>query len=105
MSQMLIVILDDLKALPKLLAAWWQAGVPGATIVPSAGAFRTTTWLSKVGLGALDRLFEADEVRRRTVLAVIEDDGLLETAIAEAERAVGSFDLPNTGRLVVLPVA
>lgn len=105
MSQLLIVILDDLKALPRLLTAWRQAGVPGATIVPSAGAYRTTTWLSKVGLGALDRLFEADEVRRRTVLAVIEDEALLEIAIAEAERAVGSFDLPNTGLLVVLPVA
>ncbi len=104
MSQMLIVILDDLKALPKLLAAWRQASVPGATIVPSAGAYRTTTWLSKVGLGALDRLFEADEVRRRTVLTVIEDEALLEIAIAEAERAVGSFDLPNTGLLIVLPV-
>ena len=104
MSQMLIVILDDLKALPKLLAAWRQAGVPGATIVPSAGAYRTTTWLSKVGLGALDRLFEADEVRRRTVLAVIVDVALLEVAIAEAERVVGSFDRPNTGLLMVLPV-
>lgn len=104
MSHMLIVILDDVKALPKLLTAWRQAGVPGATIMPSAGAYRTTTWLSKVGLGALDRLFEADEVRRRTVLAVIEDEALLEVAIAEAERAVGSFDLPNTGLLVVLPV-
>ncbi len=104
MSQMLIVILDDLKALPKLLAAWRQAGVPGATIVPSAGAYRTTTWLSKVGLGALDRLFEADEVRRRTLLTVIEDEALLEVAIAEAERAVGSFDRPNTGLLMVLPV-
>jgi hypothetical protein len=29
---------------------------------------------------------------------------LLEVAIAEAERAVGSFDLPNTGLLMVLPV-
>lgn len=104
MSQLLIVILDDLKALPRLLAAWRQAGVPGATIVPSAGAYRTTTWLSKVGLGALDRLFEADEVRRRTLLALIEDEALLEVAIAEAERAVGSFDLPNTGLLMVLPV-
>jgi CBS domain-containing protein len=55
-------------------------------------------------LGALDRLFEADEVRRRTLLTVIEDEALLEVAIAEAERAVGSFDLPNTGLLMVLPV-
>lgn len=104
MLNLLIVILDDMTALPPLLAAWQAVGVPGVTILQSAGAHRTQTWLRRVGLGAVDRLFDSDEVRRRTLLAAIEDDGLLERAIAEADRLVGGFDRPDSGLLLVLPV-
>jgi CBS domain-containing protein len=105
MSHLLIVILDDLKYLPKLLNAWRAAGVPGVTILQSAGAHRTRHWLSQVGLGALDRLFDTDDGPRRTLLAAIDDDDLLDRAVAEAEHVVGGFDRPHTGLLMVLPVA
>jgi CBS domain-containing protein len=70
----------------------------------SVGGHRTSTWLSKVGLGAIDRIFETREIQRKTLLTVIEDDVLLVQAIAEAERVVGGFDRPNSGVLLVLPV-
>ena len=105
MIYLLIVILDDLRLMPDLLRTWKEIGVPGATILESAGSYRASTWLSRVGLGALDRLFEAEEVRRRTLLVAIESDELLAQAIAEAERVVGGFDRPDSGLLLVLPVA
>jgi CBS domain-containing protein len=105
MIHLLTVILDDLERMPALLQAWQAIGLPGVTILESAGAYRTTTWLGRVGLGALDRLFEAEEVRRRTLLVAVDDDALLEQAIAEAERVVGGFDRPDSGLLLVLPVA
>lgn len=105
MPHLLIVILDDLKHMPELLQAWRTIGVPGVTIVESAGGYRTSTWLSRVGLGALDRLFEADEIRQRTLMAAFDDDDLLNQAIAEAERVVGGFDRPDSGLLLALPVA
>jgi CBS domain-containing protein len=105
MIHLLIVILDDLGGMPSLLQAWQAIGLPGATILEGAGAYRTTTWLSRVGLGALDRVFEADEVRRRTLLVAVDDDALLEQAIAEADRVVGGFDRPDSGLLLVRPVA
>jgi len=104
MTHLLIVILDDLTCMPDLLQAWRTIGVPGTTILESAGAYRVETWLSRVGLGGLDRLFESKEVRRRTLFAAIEDDELLARAVAEAERVVGSFDRPDSGLLLVLPV-
>jgi CBS domain-containing protein len=58
-----------------------------------------------VGLGAIDRLFEAEEVRRRTLLVAIEEEELLEQAIAEAERVIGGFDRPHSGLMLALPVA
>lgn len=105
MSHLLVVILDDLKRMPDLLQAWREIGVPGVTILQSVGGYRASTWLGRVGLGGLDRLFEAEEVRRRTLLVAIEEDELLERAIAEAERIVGGFDRPHSGLLLALPVA
>ncbi|PKO23673.1 MAG: hypothetical protein CVU38_02765 [Chloroflexi bacterium HGW-Chloroflexi-1] len=103
MSQLLIVILDDLKPLPDLLQAWRAIGVSGATILESVGAYRAENWLSRAGLGALSRLFEAEEVRRRTILTVVDDD-LLDVAIAETDRVVGGFDRPNTGVIFAVPI-
>jgi len=71
MTNLMIVILDDLTCLPDLIQEWRKIGVPGATILESAGAFRVETWLSRVGLGGLDRLFESKEVRRRTLLVAM----------------------------------
>ncbi len=105
MAYLLLVILDDLKVLPDLMRAWREAGVPGATILESVGAYQAHTWLERVGLGALERLFEAEEIRRRTLLTAIDDEALLTRAVAEAERVVGGFERPNSGILLVLPVA
>ena len=105
MTHLLIVFLDDLTRMPDLLQAWRSIGVPGTTIMESMGAYRVESWLNRVGLGSLDRLFEAKEVRRRTLFTAIEDDELLARTIAEAERVVGGFDRPDSGLLLVLPVA
>jgi CBS domain-containing protein len=105
MPHLLVVFLDDLKRLPELLQEWQKIGVPGVTILESVGGHRVSTWLSRVGLGALDHLFDAEEVRHRTLMVAVEDDELLARAIAEAERVVGGFDRPHSGLLLTLPVA
>ena len=104
MTHLLIIVLDDLNYLPELLRVWQEIGVPGATILESVGAHRARSWLSRVGLDSLEHLFEAKEVRRRTLLAAIDDEDLLHQAVAEAERVVGGFDRPHTGMLLALPV-
>jgi CBS domain-containing protein len=104
MINLLIVILDDSNLMPALLHSWEAIGAPGATILASAGSYRSRTWLSRMGLGAVDNLFSDKEVQRHTLMVAIETDELLEQAIAEAERVVGGFDRPGSGLLVVLPV-
>jgi CBS domain-containing protein len=103
LGHLVLLVLDDMAVLPALLEAWQSVGVPGVTILQSAGAYRTQKWLRRMGLGALDRLFELEETSRRTLLAAIEDEAVLDRAIAEAERLVGGFDRPGSGLLVVLP--
>ena len=105
MAHLLLLVMDDMAVLPALLEAWQSVGVPGVTILQSAGAYRTQRWLRRMGLGALDRLFESEETSRRTLLAAIEDETILDRAIAEAERLVGGFDRPGSGLLVVLPAS
>jgi len=105
MSSLLLIILNEINILPELLDVWREIGVPGTTILESAGGHASRTWLSRVGLGAIDNLFEAKEVQTRTLIAVFDDDDLLERAIAEAERVVGGFNRPNSGLVLVLPIS
>jgi CBS domain-containing protein len=104
MSNLLMIILKETKYLPEILEVWRDIGVPGTTILKSAGAHATRNWLSAVGMGAIGNLFESKEVETRTLIAVFEDDDLLAQAIAEAERITGGFERPNSGVIVVLPV-
>jgi len=104
MTHLLLVILDDVTRMPDLLQAWRTIGVPGTTILESVGAYRAESWLSRVGLGGLDRISDSKEVRRRTLMAAIEDDELLARAVAEAERVMDGFERPDSGLLLVLPV-
>ncbi|MGC8878357.1 MAG: CBS domain-containing protein [Anaerolineae bacterium] len=105
MAHLIVLVLDNMTVLPTLLETWQSVGVPGVTILQSAGAYRTQKWLRRMGLGALDRLFESEETSRRTLLAAVEDDIVLERALAEAERLMGGFAHPESGLLLVLPVS
>lgn len=100
---LLIVVVHDLQRLPQLLRVWQDIGVPGATILTSTGAYRAT-WLSRIGLGVLERRSEDEEAGQRTLLVAIEGEELLARAIAEAERVMDGFDRPHSGLLLVLPV-
>lgn len=105
MSNLLIVILHEISVMPDLLEVWREIGVPGTTIIKSAGGHASRTWLSQVGLGAINNLFENKEVQTRTVIAAVEDEDLLAQAIAEAEQIVGGFDRPDSGVVLVVPLS
>jgi hypothetical protein len=103
-AHLLVAVVHDLARLPDLLLAWQEIGLPGATILESEGTYHTATWLTSMGLSALDHLLEAGEVEQRTVFLALDEPELLARAIAETERVMGSFDRPESGLLLVLPV-
>ncbi len=106
MTYMLVVILHDLSRLPALLAAWKRIGVPGITLMHSIGGSQAETWLSKLGLGGLSRLFEHnEELHQRMLISVISDEQLLELAISEADQVIGGFDRPHSGILFAVPIS
>ncbi len=104
-SNLLVLIVDDLEKLPALLKAWEAIGV-GVTILDSRGGYRTRTWLERIGLaGPLQHAGQRGiEHPQKLLLSVIDEPSLLERAIAEADRAMGGFDRPNSGILFVLPI-
>lgn len=104
MAHLIIVILNDLARLPDLFAAWKRIGVPGVTLVNSVGGYQVDNWLQRLGLGGIGALFAQREAQQRTLISVIDDDELLERAIAEADIVVGGFDRPHSGILFVVPV-
>jgi len=53
----------------------------------------------------LSRLLERGEIKQRTLLSLIDDEKLLEQAIAEADEIVEGFDRPHSGILFALPVS
>jgi CBS domain-containing protein len=101
--ELLVIILDDLERLPDLLKALRKAGVTGATLLTSVGGHRASNWLDEIGLAGLAKMFGTTELKRRTILAVV-DTETIDAAVAAAEQAVGGFGRPNSGILFTVPV-
>jgi CBS domain-containing protein len=101
--ELLVIILDDLDRLPDLMASLFDAGVTGVTLFDSIGGYRVSNWLDEIGLSGLGKMFGASELRRRTLLAVVEEERV-DGAVAAAEQAVGGFGRPNSGVLFTLPI-
>lgn len=104
MVTLLIIILHDPEKMPELLDAWKKAGVPGVTILQSAGGFHAEDLVKRGGLSGLLRLFEPSDHQQRLLFSLVDDQNILQLAISEAERVVGGFDRPHSGILFTLPV-
>jgi nitrogen regulatory protein PII len=107
MANLLVLILDELEKFPAILEAWEQAGVPGITVLDSVGTRQLKERVSRDDmplLPSLRSLFTADEDHNRTLFTVIQDDEVLERAIAATQKVVGDFMQPHTGILFVVSV-
>jgi CBS domain-containing protein len=101
---LLVIILQNIDLLSDLLSAWRRVGVPGSTILISAGGHEAIRAERRSGLGSLLNIFDQDKGTQRTILSIIDDSDILEVAIAEADRIVKGFDTPQSGILFTLPV-
>jgi hypothetical protein len=105
MAYVLVFVLDNLEQCPSILDAWEEVGVPGITILESTGlghlrkAMRDDIPL----MPSIRDLLVSRELHHRTLFSVIEDEAILEQAIAATERIVGDFTRHHTGLLFVVP--
>ncbi len=108
MANLLVLVLGDVQKFPEILSGWEQAGVPGVTVLDSTGSRHLLERGSRDDLPlmpSLRSLVTGDEVNSRTLFTVIEDDAVLERAVAAAQKVVGDFMRPDTGILFVVPVS
>lgn len=102
---LLIVILHEADQLPELLKTWRNVGVPGSTILPSAGSYMAENWVKRSGISSFLSMFDQNKLQQRTLLSLIDDPEILELAIAEADRVVKGFDSPHSGILFTVPIS
>jgi nitrogen regulatory protein P-II 1 len=108
MANLLVLVLHDLDKMPSILKAWKTAGVSGTTVIDSVGMRNLEEYAARDDVPlvpSLRTLFASDETHNRTLFTVIEDDAVLERAIAAAQNIVGDFMQPHTGILFVVPVS
>ncbi|MFQ6015599.1 MAG: hypothetical protein ACE5NP_09165 [Anaerolineae bacterium] len=107
MSNLLVLVLDDINQCPHVLTAWEKAGATGATILESTGMRRMQARVLRDDMPlfpSMRNFLEGTEFRHRTLFTVIEDDAVLERVIAATEEVIGDFTRHNTGLLFVVPV-
>lgn len=105
----ILFVLHDTELLDSILNAWDDAGVSGVTILASTGLKR---FQDRVGLRediplipSLDDLMERFQATNRTLFTIVNSEEMVDKVVAATESVTGDLDLPNTGILVVLPVA
>lgn len=106
---LILFVLDDPEMVEEVLDAWEEVGVRGATVLHSTGLGRI-----RKGLGyrddlplipSLENLLDHDISYSRTILTVVKEEEMVDQVVEATQRLIGDLSQPNTGVLVVLPVA
>lgn len=102
-------VLHDPDLLEELLDAWTKAGVEGATILFSSGMgrFRQKQIMRDdlPLIPSLDDFYEAPQTLNRTVFTVANDDAMVDKLLEVTQKLVGDLSKPDTGVMIVTPVA
>ncbi len=107
MTHLLVLVLDNLEQYNDILDAWESAGVSGVTILESTGLNRIRQGIRDDFplLPSLRSLLAGRETHHRTLFSVIENEAVLEQAIAATQHIIGDLSQPYTGLLFVVPVS
>ena len=109
MKYFVLFVVHDTSRCDDLLSGWEEVGVKGITILASTGLGRTR---QKIGLRddfpmfpSISDISEYTETLSRTFFTVVEGDEMVDKIHAKTEEVVGNLDQPDTGVLIVMPVA
>lgn len=106
---LVLFVLDNAEKLDQVLDVWEETGVTGITILHSSGlgrARRVSGMRDDLPLmPSLKNLFDQEEYFSRTLFTVVNDEQVVDRLVAATQAITGSLDDPETGLLVVMPVA
>lgn len=108
MPELIVLVVDDAAKVTEVLNAWVSVGVPGATMLDSAGLGHE---FGKYGarsdlsfMPSLESLLRVREENSRILFTVVPDGFDVEALITATETITGLLDDPDTGILFTLPV-
>ena len=106
---LVVFVLHNPDLLEEIMDAWKKAGVTGATIFFSTGMERLRQMKGIRDdiplIPSLDDFYEAPETVSRTVFTAVKDEAMIDKIVAATQDLVGDLNNPDTGLLLVLPVA
>lgn len=96
--QMIMLVLDDPDLLDEVMGSWRSAGVTGATILESMGAYRRETeHVRGRYLFGMPGLAETAGRAQYTMFAIVPDRRIAELALQATEEITGDLTQPDTG--------
>lgn len=105
---LVVLVVNDPYHCKNLLAAWRDAGVPGATMIESLGLHRALKRMVRDDVPlfpSLDDIEARDENRNRTIFSVVPDDETIKRISKVTQEIIGSFEDNDTGFMFVVPVS
>lgn len=99
---MIFFVLDDPDQLFPVLDAWEKAGIPGATIIESTGLQRVKHKFVPMRFSVP---FYTDEVCHQTLMAMVENEALVQAALEASESVVGDLNNGRTGVFAAWPLS
>jgi len=99
---MVMLVLDDPDQLDEVLVAWRKAGIGGATIIESTGIHRRQQQM--IPMRYLFQAAGRSEVGHYTLLAIVDNEKVIQDCLAATEAQVGNLDDPDTGIFAAWPL-
>ncbi len=101
--RLIVFVLNREELLERVLEAYVEVGVPGATILDSEGMGRFLTY--EVPLFAdFKEFMKGNKPYNKTILSVVRDDATLSRLREVLDEVCGGLDAPGTGILFSLPI-
>lgn len=90
---MIMFVLNDRKQIDLILNEWNEAGIKGATLMESTGAYRHRMRIPGRYAYATTNVDEGNI----TLFAIVPDQAAVNNCLAATEKVVGDLNEPNTG--------
>ena len=101
--KLLVFVLNKEELLEEVLAAYLEAGIPGATILDSEGMGRFLTY--EVPLFAdFKEFMKGNKQDNKTIFSVIQNEKSIPRLEKLLDKVCGGLDEPGTGILFTLPL-
>ena len=98
---MIMFVLNDRKHTDQVLEEWNNAGIKGATLMESTGAYRRRMQIPGRYAYATTNVDEGNI----TLFAIVPDQTSVNNCLAATEKVVGDLNEPNTGVFTYWPLA